>query len=138
MTSAEIIYKVAEEIYIKQDEIKQEIVDLKDLINDNQIENQTQINSLFKILQENAVEMAKLIKIGYGYDEPDDEPKVKPPYSQSYRRKQAIEKLFEKHGQIYINEKLDIYVEHGWDKFRSNYLDEKNRKKIDIWMAIYG
>tara|TARA_R110002153_G_scaffold117963_1_gene262619 strand:+ start:64 stop:438 length:375 start_codon:yes stop_codon:yes gene_type:complete len=123
--SDELIYKVAEEIYQKQDEIKQEIIDLKDLVIENQIENKNKVGACFHILKENAVEMAKLMKMGNIVDKES-------------KQRNAIKKLFEKHGDYYVNEKIEIYNRVGFDKFRMNYLDEKNRTKIDELLNIYG
>ena len=54
--SEELIYKVAWEINIKQEEIMEEIVELKDLM----VDNNSKTDALLKILKENAVEMAKI------------------------------------------------------------------------------
>lgn len=64
--SEELIYKVAWEINIKQEEIMEEIVDLKDLMVNNNIKT----DALLKILKENAVEMAKISVALAPKDEP--------------------------------------------------------------------
>ena len=69
--------------------------------------------------------MAKLMKMGNIVDKES-------------KQRNAIKKLFEKHGDYYVNEKIEIYNRVGFDKFRMNYLDEKNRIKIDEFLNIYG
>ncbi len=61
--SDELIYKVAEEIYIKQEEIKEQIVELKDQIQDSTLENKKQVNSILAFLKQNSAEMSKITKI---------------------------------------------------------------------------
>tara|TARA_S200002703_G_scaffold69024_1_gene59868 strand:- start:797 stop:1009 length:213 start_codon:yes stop_codon:yes gene_type:complete len=58
--SDELIYKVAEEIYIKQEEIKEQIVELKDQIQDSKIENKKLIKSILTFLKQNSIEMNKI------------------------------------------------------------------------------
>ena len=118
--SEELIYKVAEEIYHKQETIKEEIVELKDLM----INNNSKTDALLKILKENAVEMAKITVPKEDYNT------------------WIISKLFSSSMQDYKNEKLQLLNKVGLDKFRSNYLGPDTKKKLDMIVDeskhIYG
>ena len=64
--SEDLIYKVAEEIYMKQDEIKQQIVELKDLLIEK---NETDIiknKVLIALIKENSDEMSKISSLILG------------------------------------------------------------------------
>ena len=108
--SEELIYKVAWEINIKQEEIMEEIVDLKDLM----VDNNSKTDALLKILKENAVEMAKI--------------SVAP--KEDYNT-WIISKLFSNSMQEYKNEKLQLLNKVGLTKFRSNYLGPGTQRKLE-------
>lgn len=61
--SDELIYKVAEEIYLKQEEIKEQIVELKDQIQAHADLNDKRIKSILAFLKQNSTEMARITKL---------------------------------------------------------------------------
>ena len=63
--SEELIYKVAEEIYHRLDELKEQLVELKD--NMNLIERDSIIREriLFRLVRDNANELSELANIDY-------------------------------------------------------------------------
>jgi len=116
--SEELIYKVAEEIYQKQDEIKEDIVELKDLM----VQNNTKTDYLLQLIKENAVEMATISKSVISIT----------------CNKDLINILFKNDMPAYRNEKLDILNKVGIEKFKSSYLDTKKREQVDRLINVYG
>lgn len=115
--SDELIYKVAEEIYIKQEEIKEQIVELKDQIQDSNLENKKQVNSILTFLKQNSAEMANITKL------------VNPVKLDDDYHKKVIYKLFEKSMPEYKKEKLELLNQVGLTKFKNNYLGVETLKK---------
>lgn len=64
--SDELIYRVAEEIYIKQDEIKQQIVELKDLLIEKTESDKIKNKVLIALIKENSDEMSKISSLVLG------------------------------------------------------------------------
>ena len=116
--SEELIYRVAEEIYQKQDEIKEDIIELKDLM----VQNNTKTDYLLQLIKENAVEMATISKSVISMTS----------------NKDLITILFKNDMPDYRNEKLDILNKVGIEKFKSSYLDMKKREQVDRLINVYG
>ena len=64
--SEDLIYKVAEEIYMKQDEIKQQIVELKDLLIEKNESDIIKNKVLIALIKENSDEMSKISSLVLG------------------------------------------------------------------------
>ena len=116
--SEELIYKVAEEIYIKQEEIKEQIVDLKDQIQTNADLNDKRVNSILGFLKQNSAVMARITKF--------------------YSKEGAVRELFKFDESTYREEKIETLNRVGFDKFRTNYLDQKKRAQLDRLLNVFG
>jgi len=116
--SDELIYKVAEEIYLKQEEIKEQIVDLKDQIQISADLNEKRANSILAFLKQNSTEMARITKF--------------------YSKEGAVRELFKFDTCDYREEKLATLNRVGFDKFRTNYLDQKKREQLDRLLNVFG
>ena len=63
--SEEAIYKVAEEIYLKLDDIKEQIVELKDTMTLMERDSLIRERILFRLVRDNANELSELANIDY-------------------------------------------------------------------------
>ena len=63
--SEELIYKVAEEIYHRLDELKEQLVELKDTINLIERDSIIRERILFRLVRDNANELSELANIDY-------------------------------------------------------------------------
>ena len=63
--SEELIYKVAEEIYLKLDDIKEQLVELKDNLNLIERDSIIRERILFRLVRDNANELSELANIDY-------------------------------------------------------------------------
>ena len=63
--SEELIYKVAEEIYLRLDDLKEQLVELKDTINLIERDSIIRERILFRLVRDNANELSELANIDY-------------------------------------------------------------------------
>tara|TARA_R110002073_G_scaffold322443_1_gene499128 strand:+ start:343 stop:561 length:219 start_codon:yes stop_codon:yes gene_type:complete len=63
--SEELIYKVAEEIYLRLDDLKEQLVELKDTINLIERDSIIRERILFRLVRDNANELSELANLDY-------------------------------------------------------------------------
>ena len=128
--SEELIYKVAEEIYLKLDDLKEQIVQVKDEIQLDKQETRNHFKLLFRLVKQNAEQLAQITE--YTNDELSIKWRNNPPKTFVADNTQVIDKLFINATPEYKKEKLDLLNRVGMDKFRSNYLGPNTQKKLDM------
>lgn len=132
--SEELIYKVAEEIYLKLDDLKEQIVQVKDEIQLNKQETRNHFKLLFRLVKQNAEQLAQITE--YTDDELAIKWRKNPPKTFVADNTQVIDELFINATPEYKKEKLDLLNRVGMDKFRSNYLGPNTQKKLDMLVLM--